>query len=65
MEKNRSIAMVYKKVSLKDQPSDYAYWQTQSYETRLATVEEIRQEYYGWKDDTQPRLQRVYTIVKR
>ena len=65
MEKVRSIAKVYRKVSLYNQPSDFGYWQTQPYEVRLAALEEIRREYHGWHDETQPRLQRVYTIVKR
>lgn len=60
------IAKVYRKVNVKDQPTDFAYWQKQPYQARLAALEEIRREYHGWRDDdTQPRLQRVYTIVKR
>lgn len=64
-ETNRRIAKVVRKVGLYDQPTDFAYWQSQSYVDRLAALEEIRQEYHGWKDDARPRLQRVYTIVKR
>ena len=41
------------------------YWRAQSYQDRLAALEEIRQEYHRWKDDVQPGLQRVYRIVKR
>jgi len=59
------VAKVYRKVSVKDQPTDFAYWQKQPYQTRLAAVEEIRREYHGWQDDAQLRLQKVYTIVKR
>ena len=65
MEKVRGIAKVYRKVSLKQQPTDFAYWQSQPYLLRLATLEEIRQEYHGGQNDTQPRLQRVYRIIKR
>lgn len=61
----RSIAKVCRKVSMKNQPSDFDYWQGQSYEARLACLEEIRREYHGWEPDTEPRLQRVYRIVKR
>ena len=50
----------------KEQKSDFAYWQTQSYETRLATLEQIRQEYHQWKNNSaESRLQRVYTISQR
>jgi hypothetical protein len=61
----RTIAPVVRKFKLTEQPSDFAYWQTQSYEARLAALEELRQEYYGYTDETEPRLQRVHRIVKR
>ena len=53
------------KVRLGQQTNDFAYWQTQSYQARLAALEEIRQEYHRWRYGAEPRLQRVYTIVKR
>jgi hypothetical protein len=65
MGNRHEIAKVYRKVSLKNQPSDFAYWQSKSYEERLAALEEIRQEYHGWENSPEQRLQRVYTIVKR
>ncbi len=65
MQSKRKIAMVCKKVNMKKQPSDFAYWQAQSYEARLAALEEIRREYHGWDDDFEPRLERVCTIIKR
>ena len=65
MEKVRQIAKVYRKVSLKNQPTDFAYWQSQPYAARLVDLEGIRSEYHGWQDNIQPRLQRVYKIVKR
>ena len=61
----RTIVPVVRKVKLTEQTSDFAYWQTQPYEARLAALEEIRQAYYGWTDETEPRLQRVCRIVKR
>ena len=61
----RPIAPVVRKVKLTEQTSDFTYWQTQPYEARLAALNEIRQEYYGWTDETEPRLQRVCRIVKR
>ena len=64
-EKVRRIAKVVHKVGLYDQPTDFAYWQSQPVTARLAALEEIRREYHGWSDDARPRLQRVYTIVKR
>jgi hypothetical protein len=59
------IAKVVTKVNIHQQASDFAYWQTQSYQARLNALEEIRQEYHHWRYGAEPRLQRVYTIVKR
>ena len=54
------------KVNLKQQKSDFAYWQTQSYQARLEALEQIRQEYHKWKDNSvESRLQRVYTVSQR
>ena len=47
------------------QTNDFAFWQTQPHELRLAILEQLRQEYHRWKYGTEPRLQRVYSIVKR
>ncbi len=65
MKNNHKIAKVYKKISIKEQVNDFIFWQARSYEERLSTVEQIRQEYHGWKDDTEQRLQRVYRIIKQ
>jgi hypothetical protein len=62
---SRAVVKVYRKTVLNEQPSDFTFWQSQPPAARLAALEEIRREYHGWTDDTQPRLQRVCTIVKR
>lgn len=49
MEKQRTIAKVYKKVKLREQKSDFEYWQTQPVEKRLEALEQIRSEYHAWK----------------
>ena len=61
----QKIAKTVKKMRIDEQPSDFAYWQTQPYAARLAALEDIRRAYIAWKYDTEPRFQRVYTIVKR
>ena len=65
MSAGRTIALVYKIVPVEKQTSDFAFWQSQPYALRLATLEQIRQEYHQWRGDAQPGLQRVYRIVKR
>jgi hypothetical protein len=39
--------------------------QNQPPQKRLEALEQIRQEYHQYKYNAQPRLQRVYTIIKR
>jgi hypothetical protein len=55
----------YRKIDIRERKNDFEYWQTQTPETRLAVLEEIRNEYNQWKYGAEPRLQRVYKIVKR
>jgi hypothetical protein len=47
------------------QKSDFEYWKSQTAEQRLATLEQIRNEYHAWKYDSQPRFQKVLSIIKR
>ena len=61
----QKVAKVAKKFRLSEQPSDFAYWQTQPYAARLAALEQIRREYIAWKYDSDPGFQRVYKILKR
>ncbi len=64
--KPRSIQKVVTKVSFDESANqDFDFWQGQSYEARLTALEEIRQEYHRWKYGAEPRLQRVFRIVKR
>ena len=60
-----TIAKVVRKVSLTEQPSDFAYWQSRPYQERLEAREQIRREYHQWAYEAEPKFQRVYTIVKR
>jgi hypothetical protein len=65
LDSTRKIAAVFKKVPLTEKCSDFSYWQTESYQSRLAALESLREDYHHWKYATEPRLQRVYTILKR
>jgi hypothetical protein len=51
--------------STDNMPTDFAYWQTRSFEDRLAALESIRNDYIKWAYDIQPGFQRVYRIVKQ
>ncbi len=61
----RTMSKVVRRVPLREQPADFAYWQTQTYQARLAALEQIRQEFHRWPHDAEPRLQRLYQVVKR
>ncbi len=65
MDETIHVEKVVMKLSIGQQPSDFAYWQSRPYADRLAALEELRQEYQRWRYDAEPRLQRVYRIVKR
>ena len=67
MEKARTINIQRRvaKVNIHQQKSDFGYWQSQPYQTRLAALEEIRREYHQWRYGAEPRFQRVYSVVKR
>ena len=60
-----AVEKVVRKTTLEEQGNDFAYWQTQPYEVRLATVEQIRREFHIWKYGAEPGFQRVLTITKR
>src|SRR5205085_10563797 len=63
MERKIEVKRVYAKMPVGEQPSDFSYWQTQSYQARIAALEEIRKEFHSWRYDAQPRLQRIYSIL--
>lgn len=69
MEKSENIEKMDKsfvrKGKLKEQGNDFLFWQSQTYEIRLATIEQIRKEYNLWKYGSEQGFQRVYRIVER
>jgi hypothetical protein len=65
MDISPEIKKVWSKARLGEQELDSVCWRTQSFDARLAALEQIRQEYHGWKCRAEPRLERVYRIVKR
>ena len=65
MDTQRNLKKVYKKTRLSQQEPDFVYWQSQPATQRLAALEQIRMEYHAWKYGSQPRFQRVLSIIKR
>ncbi|MCZ2287937.1 MAG: hypothetical protein LC138_03785 [Anaerolineales bacterium] len=50
---------------MNEQKSDAEYWRAQPPAARIAALEEIRREYHKWKYGAEPRLQRIYRIIKQ
>lgn len=55
--------MTKKIVGDSDEP--WRYWLTRPIEERIDAVEELRREHHGWADGTEPRLPRVFEIVRQ
>jgi uncharacterized protein (DUF433 family) len=64
-DKQRQIALVYRKMPISEQGSDLEYWLSQPPSARLAALEEIQREYHAWKYGDEPRMQKVVAIKKR
>ncbi len=60
-----SISKVVNKYKMNEQPNDFLYWQSKSYENRLEALEQIRKEYNSWRYNAEQGFQRIYRIVKR
>ena len=54
-----------RKGKLKDQGNDFNFWQTQTIEKRLETLEDLRTQFITWKYGTEQGFQRVYRIIER
>ena len=65
LEDVMSIRKVIKKYKLNEQPNDFIFWQSRTYEERLDALEQIRKEYNLWRYNAEQGFQRVYRIVKR
>ena len=61
---NKKMEKVITKTNIKQQTNDFQYWQQQTPQKRLETLEQIRQEDHQYKYNAQPRLQKIYTIIK-
>lgn len=59
-----SIARVVTKKSMNNPDSDIAYWLTRPVEERLQFLVELRREYEGWTDETEPGLPRVARVLR-
>jgi hypothetical protein len=56
---------IIRKTKLKNLKSDFDYWQKQPISSRLAALQDIREEYIGWKYDNGQEFQRIYSVIKQ
>jgi hypothetical protein len=59
------IRKVVTRRRLGEPESDIAYWRTRPMAERIAHVEALHAEHYGWADGAGPRLQRVHRVLRR
>src|SRR5262249_11608314 len=60
-----SISKVVTRRRLHEPDPTRAWWRSRTPAERLAHLQELRCEYYGWSDGAGPRLQRVHRILRR
>ena len=60
-----SVKKVIKKYKINEQPNDFSFWQSKSYEERIDALEQIREEYNQWRYNAEQRFQRVFRIIKQ
>ena len=60
-----SVSKVVNKYKMNEQPNDFSYWQSKSYENRLEALEQIRKEYNSWRYNAEQGFQRICRVVKR
>ena len=61
----REMAIQAAKRRLHEKDDTLVYWLSRPVEERLAHLQSLRVEYYGWEDETGPRLQRVHRVLRR
>jgi hypothetical protein len=60
-----SISKVIKKYKINEQPNDFSFWQSKSFEERLDALEQIRKEYNLLRYNAEQGFQIIFRIVKR
>ncbi len=60
-----TIALQVTRRSLHSPDPGAGWWLSRTPAERIAHVEELRAEFYGWTDETESRLQRVCRVLHR
>jgi hypothetical protein len=59
-----SVERVVTKKVLGDPDEPWRYWLTRPIEERIGAVDQLRREHHGWVRGTEPRLPRVFEIIR-
>ena len=62
---NREMTITAAKRQLHESDGSLAYWLSRPVEERLAQLQALRVEYFGWDDEAGPRLQRIHRVLHR
>ena len=63
MENEQIDRSILENIYLKHRINDYEYWRKQSYEFRLSTLEQIRQEYNTRIYEPKQKFQKVIRVI--
>jgi len=44
---------------------DYTYWLSRPAEERIEALTQLRRDYEGWTDETEPRLPRIARVLRK
>lgn len=59
-----SLDKVVTRKSMRDDTDDLAYWRSRTVEERLEYLVQLRREFEGWTDETEPGLPRVARVLR-
>ena len=65
LRRNGQMVLVVNRVKLHEGDSELQYWLSRDPAERIAAVEKIRKEFHGWTNEPEPRLSRIYRIIRR
>jgi hypothetical protein len=60
-----SIEKIVTRTRLGDDSSDREFWRSQTPEERVAYLVQLRRDFEGWTDETEPGLPRVARVLRR
>ncbi len=60
-----SIRRVIHRKPMLEPDQDHAYWLSRPAEERIEALTQLRRDYEGWTDETEPRLPRIARVLRK